>query len=69
MRVSLVLTTMACAERLVIAVDELLDSPGGEMLSDFRTHLRKRFKMLGIMFGIGFIATFPLTRTFIAWLI
>ena len=69
MRVSLVLTTMAGAERLVSAVDELLDSPGGEMLSDFRTHLRKRFKMLGIMFGIGFIATFPLTRTFIAWLI
>ena len=69
MRVSLVLTTMAGAERLVSEVDELLDSPGGEMLSDFRTHLRKRFKMLGIMFGIGFIATFPLTRTFIAWLI
>jgi sec-independent protein translocase protein TatC len=60
---------MAGAERLVSAVDELLDSPGGEMLSDFRTHLRKRFKMLGIMFGIGFTATFPLTRTFIAWLI
>lgn len=69
MRVSLILTTMAGAERLVSAVDELLDSPGGEMLSDFRTHLRKRVKLLGTVFAIGFIATFPLTRTFIAWLI
>lgn len=69
MRVSLILTTMAGAERLISAVDELLDSPGGEMLSDFRTHLRKRVKMLGIVFAVGFIATFPLTRTFISWLI
>ena len=69
MRVSLILVTMAGAERLVSAVDELLDSPGGEMLTDFRTHLRKRVKLLCVVFAIGFIATFPLTRTFIAWLI
>ena len=69
MRVSLVLTTMAGAERLVSAVDELLDSPGGEMLSEFRTHLRSRVKLLATVFAIGFVSTFPLTRTFIAWLI
>ena len=53
MRVCLVLTTMAGAERLVSAVDELLDSPGGEMLSQFRTHLRSRVKMLALVFAIG----------------
>ncbi len=60
---------MAEAERLVNAVDELFDSPGGEILASLRTYLRKRIKMLAVVFGIGFIATFPLTKRFISWLI
>lgn len=60
---------MAEAEGLVNAVDELLDSPGGEMIGSFQLYLRKRVKMLMVVFTLGFIATFPLTKEFIAWLI
>lgn len=69
MRVHLVHTSMAEGERLVNAVDELLDSPGGEILASFQLYLRKRFKMLAVVFALGFIATFPLTKNVIAWLI
>ena len=60
---------MAEAERLVSAVDELLDSTGGEILTAFREYLRKRIKILIGVFALGFVATFPLTKTFITWLI
>ena len=69
MRVHLVHTSMAEGERLVNAVDELLDSPGGEILASLQLYLRKRFKMLAVIFALGFIATFPLTKNVIAWLI
>jgi sec-independent protein translocase protein TatC len=60
---------MAEAEGLVNAVDELLDSPGGEILASVQLYLRKRIKMLAVVFALGFMATFPLTKNFIAWLI
>lgn len=60
---------MAEAERLVNAVDELFDSPGGEIIAAFRTYLRNRVKMLAVVFALGFMATFPLTKNFISWLI
>ena len=69
MRVSPVHTSMAEVEGLVNAVDELLDSPGGEILVSFQLYLRKRVKMLAVIFALGFMATFPLTKNFIAWLI
>jgi sec-independent protein translocase protein TatC len=69
MRVHLVHTSMAEGERLVNAVDELLDSPGGEILASLQLYLRKRLKMLAVIFALGFIATFPLTKNVIAWLI
>ena len=69
MRVSPLHTSMAEAEGLVNAVDELFDSPGGEILASFRSYLRKRVKMLAVVFCIGFMATFPLTKRFISWLI
>lgn len=69
MRVHLVHTSMAEGERLVNAVDELLDSPGGEIVASLQLYLRKRFKMLALIFALGFIATFPLTKNVIAWLI
>ena len=69
MRVSLVHTSMAEVDGLVNAVDELLDSPGGAMLASFRSYLRKRVKMLAVVFALGFMVTFPLTKSFIAWLI
>tara|TARA_B100000767_G_C19752993_1_gene531665 strand:+ start:146 stop:955 length:810 start_codon:yes stop_codon:yes gene_type:complete len=60
---------MAEAKGLVNAVDELFDSPGGEILASLRTYLRKRVKTLAVVFGLGFMATFPLTKRFISWLI
>jgi sec-independent protein translocase protein TatC len=60
---------MAEVDGLVNAVDELLDSPGGAMLASFRSYLRKRVKMLAVVFALGFMVTFPLTKSFIAWLI
>jgi len=60
---------MAEVEGLVNAVDELLDSPGGEILASIQLYLRKRVKMLAVVFALGFMATFPLTKNFIAWLI
>ncbi len=60
---------MAEAEGLVNAVDELLDSPGGEILTSFQRYLRKRFKILGLVFALAFMATFPVTKNVIAWLI
>ena len=62
-------TSMAEAEGLVNAVDELLDSPGGEILSSFQRYLRKRFKILGLVFAFAFMVTFPVTKNVIAWLI
>ena len=69
MRVSLVHPSMAEVDRLVNAVDELLDSPGGVILASFRSYLRKRVKILAVVFTLGFMVTFPLTKNFIAWLI
>lgn len=60
---------MAEGEGLVNAFDDLFDSPGGEILASLRSYLRKRMKMLAVVFCIGFMATFPLTKRFISWLI
>ena len=60
---------MAEPEHLASAVDELLDSPGGKILSSARMYILKRMRMLTFVFAIGFIATFPLTKSFISWLI
>ena len=69
MRANPLHTSMAEAEGLVNAVDELLDSPGGEILSSFQRYLRKRFKILGLVFAFAFMVTFPVTKNVIAWLI
>ena len=60
---------MAEPEHLANVVDELLDSPGGKILSSARMYILERMRMLTFVFAIGFIATFPLTKSFISWLI
>ncbi len=60
---------MAEPEHLANAVGELLDSPGGKILSSARMYILERMRMLTFVFAIGFIATFPLTKSFISWLI
>lgn len=61
--------SMTGTEDLSKTVNELLDSPGGVLLLDIKTHLRKRFRLLAFIFGAVFVACFPLTSTFISWLI
>jgi len=60
---------MAEPEHLANAVDELLDSPGGRILTAARMYLVERVRLLTLVFACGFAATFPLTKRFIAWLI
>ncbi len=69
MRVSPLHTPMAEGDGVVNAVDELLDTPGGEILVSLHSYLRKRMKMLAVIFCLAFMVTFPLTKRFISWLI
>ena len=61
--------SMTGTEDLSKTVNELLESPGGLLLLDIKTHLRKRFRLLALIFGVVFVACFPVTSTFISWLI
>ncbi|MFL2949467.1 MAG: twin-arginine translocase subunit TatC [Candidatus Poseidoniaceae archaeon] len=61
--------TMAGAEELADVVGDLLDSPGGKLLLDIKTHLRKRLNLLAFVFGLVFVLCFPFTSAFISWLI
>jgi sec-independent protein translocase protein TatC len=60
---------MAGDTELANTVNELLESPGGLLLLDIKEHLRKRFKLLTVLFGLTFVACFPITSDFISWLI
>ena len=60
---------MAGTDELAITVNELLDSPGGRLLLDIKAHLRRRFKLLAVIFGLMFVVCFPVTSSFISWLI
>ena len=61
--------TMAGATELADSVGELMDSPGGRLLLDIKAHLRRRVRLLAVVFGLTFVVCFPLTSMFIAWLI
>lgn len=61
--------TMAESEGLAEAVEELLETPGGQILVAMRGYLRQRLYLLFGLLIIGFSATFPVTKRFIAWLI
>jgi len=54
---------------LVSAVDDLMDSPGGQLLKRLRDLLRLKIKSLGFVFILGIIVGFPMTRELISWLI
>lgn len=62
-------TTMAESEGLAEAVEELLETPGGQILVAMREYLRQRLYLLFGLLIVGFSATFPVTKRFIAWLI
>ena len=60
---------MASKTSLEDAVSELMDSPGGELLSALRIHLRKRAFALFGLFLAGLIAGFPIAKGIIKWII
>lgn len=60
---------MASKTSLEDAVSELMDSPGGELLSSIRIHLRKRAFALFGLFLAGLIAGFPIAKNIIKWII
>lgn len=60
---------MASKTSLEDAVSELMDSPGGELLSSLRIHLRKRAFALFGLFLAGLIAGFPIAKNIIKWII
>ena len=60
---------MASKTSLEDAVSELMDSPGGELLSSLRIHLRKRAFALFGLFLAGLIAGFPIAKSIIKWII
>ena len=61
--------TMAGTEELAATVNELLESPGGRLLLDIKAHLRRRLNLLAVLFGLSFVLFFPITSSFISWLI
>ena len=61
--------TMAGTDELAITVNELLESPGGRLLMDIKAHLRRRIRLLAVIFGLMFVVCFPVTSSFISWLI
>lgn len=60
---------MTGTDELSKTVNELLESPGGLLLLDIKSHLRKRMKLLAFVFGLIFVACFPFTSNVISWLI
>ena len=60
---------MASKTSLEDAVTELMDSPGGVLLSSIRIHLRKRAFALFGLFLAGLIAGFPIAKSIIKWII
>ena len=60
---------MASNTSLEDAVSELMDSPGGELLSSARIHLRKRAFALFGLFLAGLVAGFPIAKSIIKWII
>lgn len=60
---------MASKTSLEDAVTELMDSPGGELLSSIRIHLRKRAFALFGLFLAGLVAGFPIAKSIIKWII
>ncbi|MDG1538031.1 MAG: twin-arginine translocase subunit TatC [Candidatus Poseidoniaceae archaeon] len=60
---------MTGTDELSKTVNELLESPGGLLLLDIKSHLRKRMKLLAFIFGLIFVACFPITSNVISWLI
>ena len=60
---------MTGGERLQDSIQNLVDSPGGKIISDGADFLRKKAKFMVFIFLVGVIAAFSATKSVVAWLI
>ncbi len=60
---------MAGEDGLEYSVKSLLDSPGGQMISDASDFLRKQAKLLIFLFLASVVIGFSLTKSVVSWLI
>ena len=60
---------MAESDGLAHTMSELIESPGGQIVSDARDFLISRIKFIVGIFLFGIIIGFPLTKSVISWLI
>ena len=60
---------MAESKGLAHTMNELIDSPGGQIVQDARDFLVSRIKFIVGIFLFGIIIGFPLTKSVISWLI
>ena len=60
---------MADGDELTDFVAKMVESPGGRILSDAAEFLRKRMKLLLVLFILCFVFGFSLTKALISWLI
>ena len=51
------------------SVQNLLDSPGGQILNDGAKFLRNKAKLLSFLFIISVVAAFSMTKSLVSWLI
>ena len=48
---------------------DLMDSPGGKLLMDIRTHIAKRIPVMAVAFFVGLIIGYPLAAIGVEWLV
>jgi Sec-independent protein secretion pathway component TatC len=48
---------------------DLMDSPGGELLLEIRTHVVKRMPVMAVAFFVGLIIGYPLAAIGVEWLV
>ena len=48
---------------------DLMDSPGGKLLLEIRTHVVKRMPVMAVGFFVGLIIGYPLAAIGVEWLV
>ena len=51
------------------SVQNLIDSPGGQIINDGAQFLRNKAKLLSFLFIISVVAAFSMTKSLVSWLI
>ena len=60
---------MAASEALQDSMENLLASPGGQMITDASVYLKNQVRKLVLLFVIGVVIAFYGTKSIVSWLI